>query len=164
MADARIAERAVGSIVQIATWPAGARTTASMIEALLGCAPPSSGKTSGTAAATLLGLSPGRWLLVADDASWPSKLATAFAEGQAVVTDLSAARLTLRIDGPGALLSLRQGIAIDLHPASFPPGSCAQTLLHHMGVLLHRLDATTFDLLVGRSYGRSLQEWLHDAS
>jgi sarcosine oxidase subunit gamma len=136
---------------------------ASMLEALLGLPPPAPGKAVGPAAATVMGLAPGRWLLSADDASWPARLAAAFAEGQAAVTDLSAARLVLRLEGQGSLIVLRQGVAIDLHPAAFPPGSCAQTLVHHMGVLLHRLDADTFDLHVGRSYGRSFREWLHDA-
>jgi sarcosine oxidase subunit gamma len=162
MAETRVVEQPVAAIVQIGTWPAEAGITESMIDALLGFPAPVPGKTAGSAPATLMGLSPGRWLLVADDAAWPAKLATAF-EGRAAVTDLSAARLVLRVAGPGSLAILRQGIAIDLHPTVFPPGSCAQTVMHHMAVLLHRLDADTFDLYVGRSYGRSLDEWLRDA-
>jgi sarcosine oxidase subunit gamma len=162
MAENRVAERAVAAIVQIGTWPAEAGMTESTIEALLGFPAPAPGKTAGLAPATLMGLSPGRWLLVADDAQWPAKLATAF-NGRAAVSDLSAARLVLRVAGPGSLATLRQGIAIDLHPTAFPPGSCAQTMVQHMAVLLHRLDADTFDLHVGRSYGRSLHGWLRDA-
>ena len=67
MADVRIASRAVGSIVQIGTWPREAVTAASMLEELLGFAPPSPGHAAGSASAALMGLAPGRWLLAAED-------------------------------------------------------------------------------------------------
>lgn len=163
MADVRIVGRTIGSIVQVGTWPAEAGTTVAMLETLLGFAPPAPGHAAGLAAATLMGLSPGSWLLVADDAAWPGRLATAFAPGQAAITDLSAARLILRVEGRDVLGLLRQGVGIDLHREAFPPGRCAQTRLHHMNVLLHRPGDDSFDLQVGRSYGHSLHEWLRDA-
>lgn len=163
MADARIAERPIGALVQIGTWPADAAAAAAILKRLLGFAPPSPGHAEGSATATLMGLAPGRWLLAADDPTWTAKLSAAFAEGQAAVTDLSAARLCWRVEGPEATVLLRQGIGFDLDATAFPPGRCAQTTVHHMGVLLHRLGAGSFDLYASRSLGRSFHEWLLDA-
>lgn len=163
MADARIAERLVGAMVQIGTWPKSLGTAVPVLEELLGFAPPAPGRTGGSPTATLMGLAPGRWLLAADDAAWPARLAAAFATGEAAVTDLSAARLCWRVEGPEATVLLRQGVGFDLHPAAFPPGRCAQTAIHHMGVLLHRPGERIFDLYASRSFARSFHEWLLDA-
>lgn len=163
MADARVVERPIGALVQIGTWPADAGAAASMLEQLLGFPPPAPGRTAGSPPATLLGLAPGRWLLAADDPAWTARLATAFADGQAAVTDLSAARLCWRVEGAEATVLLRQGVGFDLDVAAFPPGRCAQTTIHHMGVLLHRLGKHAFDLHASRSLARSIHEWLRDA-
>lgn len=163
MADARIAARPVSAIVQIGTWPQEAGAVAARLEKLTGAAAPAPGHAAGPTSTTLMGLAPGRWLLAADDPTWTARLAAAFAAGQAAVTDLSAARLCWRVEGPEATVLLRQGIGFDLDAAAFPPGRCAQTALHHMGVLLHRLGQHAFDLYASRSLARSFQEWLLDA-
>ena len=160
MADASITERPVGAIVQIGAWPETAGAAGSMLGLLLGAPPPMPGHSAGPAEATLLGLAPGRWLLVAEEAGWRRKVGTACAEGQAVVTDLSAARVVLSVEGAGVPGLLRRHIAFDLHPDAFPRGRCAQTQVHHMGVLLHRLAEDRFDLHVARSLARSMREWL----
>jgi sarcosine oxidase subunit gamma len=54
-------------------------------------------------------------------------------------------------------------VAIDLDPAVFPPGRAAQTMIHHIDVLVHRTAETTFELWVLRSFAESLAEWVLDA-
>ncbi len=156
MAEPSITECPTGAVVQIGAWPGTMDHVAAVLHRLAGTAPPAVGRTAGP----ILGLAPGRWLLVDDDRGWPHRLAAAFADGQACVVDLSAARVALRLAGPGILALMRSHIAFDLHERAFPVGSCAQTQIHHMAVILRRRGVESFDLLVGRSFARSLLEWL----
>lgn len=156
MAEPSVTERPIGAIVQIGAWPDTADHVAAVLHRLAGTAPPPPGKVAGP----ILGLAPGRWLVADDDRGWVHRLAAAFADGQACVTDLSAARMTLRLAGPGTLALLRSHIAFDLHERTFPAGSCTQTQIHHMAVILHRRGVESFDLLVARSFTRSLLAWL----
>ncbi|HMR31242.1 MAG TPA: sarcosine oxidase subunit gamma family protein [Geminicoccaceae bacterium] len=155
MAEPRIVERPVGSVVQIEAWPDTLAAASAVLDRQVGMAPP-----PGHGAGPLLGLAPGRWLLVAEERGWAARLAGAFGQGQACVTDLSAARVALRLAGPGTLDLLRRHIGIDLHEQAFATGSCAQTQIHHMTVLLHRLGGEQFEIHVGRSFARSLRLWL----
>jgi len=59
---------------------------------------------------------------------------------------------------------LDKGCSLDLHPRIFPVGSCAQTALAHVGVLLHRRDIATFELYCARSYAQHLWHWLTEAA
>ena len=156
MAEPSITEHPPGVVVQIGAWPDSVEQAAAILHRLTGAAPPAPGRTAGP----LLGLAPGRWLLVDDDRGWPHRIVAAFAGGQACVTDLSAARVALRLTGPGILTLMRSHVAFDLHERAFPVGSCAQTQIHHMAVTLRRRGSESFDLLVGRSFTRSLLAWL----
>ena len=80
------------------------------------------------------------------------------------VTDLSHARLVLRLEGDAVVPTLAKGVMIDLDPGVFPPGALAQTVLHAMDVLLLRHAADVFDIAVFRGFGMSLAEWLADAA
>lgn len=156
MAEPSVTERPMGAVVQIGAWPGTTDHVAAVLHRLTGMAAPAIGRAAGP----ILGLAPGRWLLVDDDRGWAHRLAAAFADGQACVTDLSAARAALRLAGPGILPLMQSHIAFDLHERAFPVGSCAQTQIHHMVVILRRRGLESFDLLVGRSFARSLLDWL----
>lgn len=81
-----------------------------------------------------------------------------------VVTDVSQGRTMLRLSGPVARDWLAQGCSIDLHPAAFPPGACAQTAIARVPALLMAVDATpTFDVSMSRSYARAFWHWLVEA-
>ncbi len=56
---------------------------------------------------------------------------------------------------------LAQGCSLDLDRLA--PGGCAQTLLARAQVLLYRVDAGTFGILVRPSFTPYLREWLQDA-
>jgi len=101
-----------------------------------------------------LWLGPRRWLVV--DAPAPPG---------AIVTDLGQARTVIRLSGARARDVLATGCLLDLHPAVFPPGHCAQTVIAHCTVLIHAVDDTpSFDLYVARSYARHFWEFLVDAA
>ena len=100
------------------------------------------------AAGQALRLGPDEWLLTSTAArpeDWEFGLDEAAAPVGGMAVDVSAQRTTVRVRGASARRLLASGCAIDLRPASFPRGRCAQTLLGQAGVLLVALStrATT---------------------
>ena len=66
--------------------------------------------------------------------------------------DLSASYVAWRVSGTAASRVLNRGCPLDLHPRSFPPGCCAQSLLGHINALFYRPDErATFIVAVARS-------------
>jgi sarcosine oxidase subunit gamma len=102
-----------------------------------------------------LWLGPDEWLVLGGRES-------DFADANAAV-DVSANRVCLELAGSGAAGVLARGCALDLHPSVFPPGRCAQTLVARAQVILWRVDAETFRLLVRPSFADHLRAWLRDA-
>ena len=125
-----------------------------------GIALPPPGRT-GEGEVTALWIGPRRWLLVAREGT--GLLQRAGAEA-GVFVDQSEGRTVLRLSGASAPEVLAKGTGIDLATSAFGAGSCAATLLAHVGVVLHAANADTFDLSVPRSYGLHVWEWLHEAA
>jgi sarcosine oxidase, subunit gamma len=75
------------------------------------------------------------------------------------VVDVSANRTVVELTGYGRLELLAEGCGLDLHPRAWRPGSCAQTLLAHVPVLLQERDHAT-RLFVRASYAAHLAGWL----
>ena len=66
--------------------------------------------------------------------------------------DISHGRTVLRIGGPRTRDLLAKGCGLDLHPAVFLPGHCAQTAIARINVLMHLRDQDgTVDLYVARA-------------
>ncbi len=80
--------------------------------------------------------------------------------------DVSAQRITLRLQGSRVRDVLARGCAIDLHPTVFGPGRSAQTTLGRAGVVLLALSETGDDylVLVRSSFAGYLADWLVDAA
>lgn len=127
--------------------------------------------TAAKNALTALWQGPDQWLLTcpADDvAFFVNTLRQAVAGSHAAFTDISDGRITLSLAGPSARDLLAKGCPLDLHPRTFKPGHCAQTLLAKADILLHlRADdagaGPTFDLHVARSFSHYLWSLLEDA-
>lgn len=126
--------------------------------------------TSGKGDLTALWLGPDTWLVTCPPAQTDAhikSLRQALEELHAAVTDLSDGQVTLRLAGPSARDLLAKGCPLDLHPRSFPAGSCARSLLAKAAVLIHLLDdgpqGALFDLTVTRSFAHYLWSWLEDA-
>lgn len=118
-------------------------------------------------AVRVLWLGPDEWLVTADgDApDLLPRLVRAAGRRRTSVTDLSAGRVILEIAGSSARALVAAGCGLDLHPRTFAPGHCAQTLLARVPVILDQLDDTPrFRLLVCRSYARWLADCLIDAA
>ena len=131
-------------------------------KSVLGAALPLKPNTTAAGAhCDVLWLGPDEWLLVGRDGAQVN-------EGLAIehgyLTDVSHGRSTWRISGPRTLDTLAKSCSLDLHPHLFAPGTCAQTALAHVGVLLHRLDTGCFELYCARSYAQHLWHWLTEAA
>ena len=113
----------------------------------------------------VLWLGPDEWLLVAqaDTAgSLSADLNETLAGEHHSLVDVSAARAVVDLTGLGALELLSKGCGLDLHPRSWGPGDCAQTLLARVPVILQqRAEATR--IFVRPSFGDYLVDWLLDA-
>ncbi len=122
-------------------------------------------------AITALWQGPDQWLLTcpADDlAFFLNTLRQALAGSHFALTEVTDGRIALALAGPSARDVLAKGCPLDLHPRTFKPGDCAQTLLAKANVLLHLRAADppadpTFDLYVARSFAPYLWSWLEDA-
>jgi sarcosine oxidase subunit gamma len=68
------------------------------------------------------------------------------------------------VAGPRARDLLAHGCALDLHPRSFGPGRCAQTMLARAQVLLVAHDGDEFTVFVRSSFAGYLATWLLDAA
>ena len=114
-----------------------------------------------------LWLGPDEWLIVRPEGSGAAvagPLQAALGGQHAAVTDVSAARIVLELDGPKAGEVLAKGCSLDLHPRAFTPGRCAQTLLARAQVIIQQTDqAPTYRLYVRPSYAAYLVSWLMDA-
>ena len=112
-------------------------------------------------------LGPDQWLLTGDRpaGAWEEALRAVVGPVGGAAVDVSDQRTGLRLRGTGARELLAAGCALDLRPASFPPGSAAQTLLGQSGVLLLR-DRVHDDVvvLVRTSFAGYVADWLLDAA
>ena len=150
---------APGSIVQVAAWPDNAGIVQTAIEEVLGVKAPSLGHAVRHGDVTTAALAPGRLLLSSDEADLAARFA-AMTVAHGTVTDLSHARTIMSIAGSDVVEVLLQHVAIDLDLIAFPPGRVAQTQIHHIDVLIHRVEERHFDLWVFRSFAESLAHWL----
>jgi methylglutamate dehydrogenase subunit D len=114
-------------------------------------------------ATSITGLAPGQWLAVqreADDWEFTEKLVGVLS-GTASVTPQGNGRMIVEVSGEQVRATLAKGVPVDLHPASFPVGSAAQTTASHIGLGVSLLDsAPTFELISAASTRASLLTWL----
>ena len=164
-AGVTLTERKLVSLVQVAAWPETAEQVEGILASLLGCAPPQGPSgSSGDAGGAILALSPGRWLVESGDPRLAQQLAGQIPSALGAVTDLSHARVAIRVAGPKAAWVLAKGLALDLHPAAFPPMAVAQSAIHEVGVIVRRLSPESFDLYVYRGFALSFWDWLTEAA
>ena len=116
---------------------------------------------------SILWLGPDEWLIITPPGAESHilrGLAAALHGIVAAVTDVTHGQIIIRISGDRALDVLSKGCSLDLHPAVFGPGSCAQTLIAKTGVIIRWVEHSCFDLIVRRSFAEYLALWLEDAA
>jgi len=124
---------------------------------------PAIGASAAASGCFLLGIGPGRWLLIASDGA-PDEFPGANLEAAfEVAVETGDAWTQFAISGSAARDLLAKGCALDLHPGAFPEGGCAVTRFAQLRCVLHHAGVG-YRLLVGRSHAASLAEWLVEAA
>ena len=142
---------------------------ADRVERALGLALPreSADPATGDDQRSALWLGPDEWLVVAPDGSAHQVLVAAreaLADTPGSVVDVSSNRTTLRLSGPMAREVLEKVCSLDLHPRSFGPGRCAQTLVGRAQVVLWQVATEpAYRLMVRCSFAHYLADLLLDA-
>lgn len=164
---ARLAPAGFGSLVNLRCRPEDTVTVAAVEEALGASLPPDPNRVSEGSGRAVLWLGPDEWLVVAADGEAPELERrirdTAGDDPWLSVTDLSHNYTGLALSGTAAVDVLAKGCPLDLHPRSFGPGDCAQTVLAGTRVLLRATATGTFELWVRNSFARYTAAWLEDA-
>ena len=129
------------------------------VRRVCGCELPSSPNSSNVCEeGEILTLGPNEWLLVADpDTRWSENMKIACA----TLTDVSHARVVVHVEGEKAREMLAKGCPVDLHAQRFPGGTCIQTSIAKIGVIIHKLhNENDIAIYAARSYAGSLWHWL----
>jgi sarcosine oxidase subunit gamma len=115
-----------------------------------------------------LWLGPDEWLVVGRPGAEDEivRILRQAAEGRyRAITDVSAGRTTIELFGPCARETLEAVCAIDLHPRSFGPSQCAQTIVARVSVILSQVSKEPrYRVLVRSSFARYMAAWLVDAA
>ncbi|MDD7941236.1 sarcosine oxidase subunit gamma family protein [Actinomycetospora lutea] len=112
-------------------------------------------------------LGPDEWLLTsttADPEEWEFHVDETAAAHGGMAVDVSAQRTSVRVLGAAARDLLAFGCALDLRPAAFPRGRCAQTLLGQAAVLLVAHAVDDLQIVVRSSFAGYVADWLVDAA
>ncbi len=114
-----------------------------------------------------LWLGPDEWLVVGSDGQQQAleqTLRNGLDGAFGSILDVSADRTLLEIRGSIAHEALAHGVPIDLDARSFGPGSCAQTLLAKVQVIIERRDEIAFYVYARTSFATYVADWLLDAA
>ncbi len=115
--------------------------------------PPQPNTTTTWNGRDVLWLGPDEWLVVGEagtESSIRHELEAAMTDHHHSVVDVSANRIVF--DLTDGLEHLSTGCGLDLDPARWRPGMCAQTLFGHAQVILHQLDERTTRVFVRPSF------------
>ncbi len=141
------------------------RTSAAIGAALGAPAPLQRNQVATGGDSIVLWTGPGRWLVVEPESRDLAALLAQHCPGDvAAITDLSHARAALRVEGPQARTLLAKLCTLDVDPAAFPPGTCAQSQFGQVGVLLYCRARDGFDIYMFRGFAVSAWETIIDAA
>ena len=134
------------------------------VQDMLGQPLPIEANTISLSSRRIYWLGPDEWLIVCDiddSVELTKRLDKALADQHAAVNDVSGGQTVLHLSGPDVPALLARGCTLDLHPASFGVGDCAQSGLAKANVLLGCIDAApVYEIIVRRSFSEYLERWL----
>ena len=152
------------AIVQVAAFEM--ESARSELRAAIGVAPTEKrNEVAGIDETRVLWTGPGRWLVIEPETRDLHRLlAQGALASVAAVTDLSHARTAIALAGPASRAVLAKLCSIDVDPAVFRSGACAQTQFGQIGALVHCRAAQSFEILVFRGFAVSAWEMILDAA
>jgi sarcosine oxidase, gamma subunit family, heterotetrameric form len=136
-------------------------------EAILGATLPDAPLTSTrTDDLAIFWMAPDDWLVLMPferAASFETEFRNAM-KGHYSIVDVSGGQTVIRLAGNAARQVLQKSTMIDVHPEQFPVGKVVGTSFAKSAATLTRVEETTYDLIVRRSFADYIWEWLCDAS
>ena len=168
-APVSIRERLERNLVQVSGWKRSFESVCDRLAAILDCPVPTDfQRAMSYGGRTVFRVRPERlWIAGPANDEVLRQLNEASLGGNAVITQIGHGRTVLRIAGPGSGLLLDRGLPVDLDPEAFPVNAHALSAIHHMHVLVHRVDMAqelVFDVYVSRELAISFWEWLTEAA
>ncbi len=162
-------EQSPRNLIQLSGWPDSFGAICESIAARLGIRVPVDCLTVTTHDdVSILRVGPTRlWFVCGASSARVRAFTETLGAGDAVTTEIGHSRTVLRITGSEARTVLNRGLPIDLDDRAFPENVFAQSVIHHIPVLVHRLpssDGPAFDVYVSREYAVSFWEWLVEAA
>jgi heterotetrameric sarcosine oxidase gamma subunit len=136
---------------QVAAWPESLAEVGTMAAKSAGCkSAPGPCKAESSKSASILRIEPLKWWI------YESEAPELDAE-QGATIDISHSRTHIRITGSSACDFLNRFLPIDLREDSFPVGSVASSVIHHVGITLWRSDKG-YEMFIPRGFAESLWE------
>ncbi|MCZ0953097.1 MAG: hypothetical protein OXJ56_10960 [Rhodospirillaceae bacterium] len=164
-----IRERLERNLVQVAGWQSSFESVCDRLAERLDCRIPTQiGRATSTGDRSVFRVRPERlWIAGSSNDEVLQELNVESIGGDAVISQLGHGRTVLRVSGPESDQLLNRGLPVDLDPEVFPANAFAQSVIHHMHVLVHRVDLAEesgFDVYVSRELAVSFWEWLTEAA
>lgn len=149
-----------GTLVQIAGWQDFPEATAPALKAL-GFDGPGDYRTVQTVGlASCFRIAPDKLLLCHQISETLNASLENLEPARAPVLDLSHARWLIEIRGPAVEALLARLATIDFSLPEFPEGTFAQTGIHHVSVLFHRISVEKFQIYVPITWVGSIWDLL----
>ena len=164
-----IGERRGRNLIQVSGWRRSFESVCDRLAERLDCRMPTRiGRATSSGDRSIFRVRPERlWIAGPSSDEVLRQLSVESLGEDAVITQLGHGRTVLRVSGPRSDLLLNRGLPVDVDPEAFPANACAQSAIHHMHVLVHRVDLVgelTFDVYVTRDVAVSFWEWLTEAA
>lgn len=164
-----VRERKSRNLIQLSGSRENFSSVCNALSAMLGCDVPADLKRATSSAdRVVFRVGPERlWISEPLDAEERLSLDAASLGEGAIITEIGHSRTVLRIRGPEADTLLSRGLPVDLSAGIFPVNSVAQSAIHHIPVLIHRVEIasdTVFDAYVPRDLAMTFWEWLTEAA
>ncbi|MEI9430449.1 sarcosine oxidase subunit gamma family protein [Mesorhizobium sp. Cs1299R1N3] len=148
-------------LIQVEGWDGTLSQFESNLSASLGAKLPASvGETVRHQSLLVIRIAPRRLWLALDDGTQAPTLAIDPDLGCSVC--LGEGRVRFGLAGVDISSVLSTCMAVDWHAPAAAPGRAVQTSFHHVPVLLLRTGETACDVIVPRTFSRSLHYWIMD--
>lgn len=130
---------------------------AQRFEAAVGFALPPMGRSAGDDRLRLIRYEPTVWLIEGDSGDLPTIL-----DEDGEVTAIGGGIVRARLSGAGWRTLLMEGGVFDAENPQFGPGCSASTIIDHVNVRLHVVNADTCDAYLPLSFSAGLLQFWHD--